>query len=76
MMMAILVDHIVDKIEVVPVEAVDKGQPWPVAIAETDDALGLEWDDPSGQEREDLMSFRPGLLYDCPCLFDSFHLIG
>ena len=73
--MAILVDHIVDQIEVVPIEAVDKGKPWPVAIAETDDALGLEWDNTSGQEREDFISFWPGLLYDSPCPLDSFHLI-
>ena len=60
MVMAILVNHIVDQIEVVPIEAVNKGEPGPVAVAETDDALGLERDDPGGQKPEDLMSFRPG----------------
>ena len=76
MVMAILVDQVVDQIEMVPVEAVNKGESWPVAVAETDDALGLERDNPSGQEREDLLSFRPGLLYDCPCPPDSRNLIS
>ena len=75
MVMAILMNHIVDQIEIVSIEAVDKGEPWPVAIAETDDALGLERNDPSGQEREDLVPFRPSLLYDCPRPPDSLDLI-
>jgi hypothetical protein len=66
MVMAILVDHIVDQIEAVPVEAVNKGEAWSMAITEADDALRLERDDPSGQEREDLLSFRPGLFNDGP----------
>ena len=75
MVMAILMDHIIDQIEIVPVETVDEGQPGPVAIAEADDALGLERDNPSGQECKDLMPFRPSLLYDCPGPLDSRNMI-
>ena len=76
MVMAVFMNQIVDQIEAVPVEAVDEGKPWPVPVTETHDALGPERDDPSGQKREDLLSFRPGLLYDCPGLIDPLHLLG
>ena len=75
MVMAILMDQIVDQIEVVPVEAVNKGESWPVAVTEADHAVGLERNDPSGQEREHLLSFRPGLLNDCPGPPDSHDLL-
>ena len=48
MVMAILVDHIVDQIEAVPVEAVNKGEAWPVAVAEAHNAFCLERNNPSG----------------------------
>ena len=76
MVMAIFMNHIVDQIEVVPVEAINKGESWPVAITETDDAFCLERNHTGGQEREHFMPFRPDLLYGRPSPPDSHDLFS
>ena len=62
MMMAVLVDQVVNQIEAVTVETVDERQAGAVAVAEAHHPLCLERDDSGRQEAQQLRAIRPGLL--------------
>src|SRR5439155_24141889 len=61
MMMAVLVDQVVNQIEAVTVETVDERQAGAVAVAEAHHPLCLERDDSGRQEAQQLRTIRPGL---------------
>src|SRR5262245_62068251 len=76
MVMAVLMDQIIDEIQIVAIEAVDEGQAWSMAVAETHDTLGPQRDNPGSQIREQLVAMGPDFPNGLPRMPNSIDLLA
>src|SRR5512147_445071 len=75
MVVAVLVDQVVDQIEIIAIKTVDERQSRSMAIAETHHTLRLKRHNPRGQQGQHLSPFRPGCLNRLPSPADPFYLL-
>src|SRR5690348_10384015 len=75
-MMTVFVNQVIDEIESVPVEAVDKGKARPMTIAETHHTGCTERHDASRQQGEITRALRPHCVNHLQRAAESSHKIG
>src|SRR6185295_2119725 len=62
MVMAVLMNQIVDQVKAIAIEQIDEGEARPIAITETDDPSRLQRNHTRGQQHQQVRTAGPDLL--------------